>query len=335
MPPDAIRAEGLTKTFKKTRALRGVALRVRSGTVTGLLGRNGAGKTTALRILTTLLLPDSGRAEVAGFDVVAHPQRVRARIGVTGQSATMDELLTGRQNLETVGRLFHLPPALARRRADELLERFEMTDAAGRLVRTYSGGMRRRLDLAASLVAEPPVLFLDEPTTGLDPVSRGAVYRVIRGLTREAGTSVLLTTQYLEEADQLADEVTVIDHGTVVATGTPGQLKASAGQPRVRIRLRDGSAAPGGGRELLGPDTEPDGRVLSAPAPDGMASLAAVITRLAPVAAEVDDIGLARPTLDEVFTELTGGDRPAGAPAGATPPGSLGGAPRTRPRTPP
>ncbi|HEY6501155.1 MAG TPA: ATP-binding cassette domain-containing protein [Streptosporangiaceae bacterium] len=311
MPPDAIRAEGLTKTFKKTRALRGVDLRVRAGTVTGLLGRNGAGKTTALRILTTLLLPDSGRAEVAGFDVVAHPQRVRARIGVTGQSATMDELLTGRQNLETIGRLFHLPAALARRRADELLERFEMTDAAGRLVKTYSGGMRRRLDLAASLVAEPPVLFLDEPTTGLDPVSRGAVWRAVRALTRDVGTSVLLTTQYLEEADQLADEVTVIDHGMVVATGPPGQLKASAGQSRVRIRLRDGSAAADAVQGLLGPDAEHDGRDLSVPAPDGMASLAAVITRLAPVAAEVDDIGLARPTLDEVFTELTGGEDPA------------------------
>ena len=323
---DAIRAEGLTKTFKKTRALRGVDLRVRSGTVTALLGRNGAGKTTALRILTTLLLPDAGRAEVAGFDVIRDPQRVRARIGVTGQSATMDELLTGQQNLETVGRLFHLPAGLARRRADELLERFEMTGAAGRLVKTYSGGMRRRLDLAASLVAEPPVLFLDEPTTGLDPVSRGAVWRAVRALTRDAGTSVLLTTQYLEEADQLADEVTVIDHGTVVATGTPGQLKASAGQPRVRIRLRDGSTAVGAVQDLLGPDAEHDGRDLSVPAPDGMASLAAVITRLAPVAAEVDDIGLARPTLDEVFTELTGGDRPAGSPAGAAAPASLAGA---------
>ena len=315
---DAIRAEGLTKTFKKTRALRGVDLRVRSGTVTALLGRNGAGKTTALRILTTLLLPDAGRAEVAGFDVIRDPQRVRARIGVTGQSATMDELLTGQQNLETVGRLFHLPAGLARRRADELLERFEMTDAAGRLVKTYSGGMRRRLDLAASLVAEPPVLFLDEPTTGLDPVSRGAVYRVIRGLTREAGTSVLLTTQYLEEADQLADEVTVIDHGMVVATGTPGQLKASAGQSRVRIRLQDPAAAPAV-LARLGPDAGQDGRDIAVPAPDGLASLAAVIARLTPVAAEVADIGLARPTLDEVFTRLTSPDAPGpgAAPASA------------------
>jgi ABC-2 type transport system ATP-binding protein len=310
--PDAIWAEGLTKTFKKTRALQGVDLRVRSGTVTGLLGRNGAGKTTALRILTTLLLPDSGRAEVAGFDVVRDPQRVRARIGVTGQSATMDELLTGRENLETIGRLFHLPAALARRRASELLERFEMTDAAGRLMRTYSGGMRRRLDLAASLVAEPPVLFLDEPTTGLDPVSRGAVWRAIRTLTRELGTSVLLTTQYLEEADQLADEVTVIDHGTVVATGTPAQLKASAGGPRVRIQLQDPAARPGI-LALLGPDADHDGRDISVPAPDGIASLAAVIARLAPVAAEVADIGLARPTLDEVFTRLTSPDTPDAA----------------------
>jgi ABC-2 type transport system ATP-binding protein len=315
---DAIRAEGLTKTFKKTRALRGVDLRVRAGTVTGLLGRNGAGKTTALRILTTLLLPDAGRAEVAGFDVIREPQRVRARIGVTGQSATMDELLTGQQNLETIGRLFHLPAALARRRADELLARFEMTDAAGRLVRTYSGGMRRRLDLAASLIAEPPVLFLDEPTTGLDPVSRGAVWQAIRTLTREAGTSVLLTTQYLEEADQLADEVTVIDRGTVVATGSPSQLKASAGQPRVRIRLYNAAAAPGI-RALLGPDTGHDGRMISVPAPDGMASLAAVITRLAPVAAEVDDIGLAHPTLDEVFTRLTGPDAPDSNPPAIVP----------------
>jgi ABC-2 type transport system ATP-binding protein len=311
---DAIRAEALTKTFKKTRALQGIDLQVRAGTVTGLLGRNGAGKTTALRILTTLLLPDAGRAEVAGFDVIREPQRVRARIGVTGQSATMDELLTGRENLEIVGRLFHLPAALARRRAAGLLERFELDEASNRLVKTYSGGMRRRLDLAASLVADPPVLFLDEPTTGLDPVSRGAVWRAIRRLTRENGTSVLLTTQYLEEADQLADDVTVIDHGTVVAAGSPDQLKASAGRARVRVRLRDGSAAAPEVRRLLGPDAGHDGRELSVPAPDGMASLAAVITRLAPVAAEVEDVGLARPTLDEVFTELTGGPAPAAEP---------------------
>ena len=323
MPADtsaASRAEGLTKTFKQTRALQGVDLHVRPGTVTGLLGRNGAGKTTALRILTTLLLPDSGRAEVAGFDVVREPQRVRARIGVTGQSATMDELLTGRENLETVGRLFHLPSALARRRAGELLRRFELAEAANRLVRTYSGGMRRRLDLAASLVADPPVLFLDEPTTGLDPVSRGAVWRAIRALTRENGTSVLLTTQYLEEADQLADDVTVIDHGTVVATGSPDRLKAAAGQARVRIRLHDGSAAAPEARRLLGPDSSHDGRELTVPAPGGMASLAAVITRLAPVAAEVEDIGLVRPTLDEVFTELTGGPETAPDQSAATAP---------------
>jgi oleandomycin transport system ATP-binding protein len=326
-----IEAEGLTKRFGDTQALAGVDLAADGGQVLALLGPNGAGKTTIVRILATLLKADSGAARVSGYDVVSQAVQVRQLIGLTGQYASVDDELTGTENMLMIGRLLGFSRAQARRRAAEKIEEFGLAEAGGRAVKTYSGGMRRRLDLAASLVAEPPVLFLDEPTTGLDPVSRGAVWRAIRGLTRDAGTSVLLTTQYLDEADQLADEVTVIDHGTVVATGTPSRLKASAGLPRVRIRLRDDSAAAGQVRDLLGPDTEHDGRVLSLPAPDGMASLAAVITRLAPFAAEVDDIGLARPTLDEVFTELTGGDHPAGpdGPAAGHPapaPASLAGA---------
>ena len=239
----AIRAEGLAKSFKRTQALRGIDLAVPPGTVCALLGRNGAGKTTAVRILTTLLRPDAGSAAVAGFDVVREPAEVRARIGVAGQGATVDELLTGRQNLRIVGQLMHLPAPVARRRADELLEEFGLTGAAARLVRGYSGGMRRRLDLAASVLAAPPVLFLDEPTTGLDPVSRSQVWAAIRELVTGSATTVLLTSQYLEEAEQLADEVVVLSDGRVAATGTSGQLRAAVGAARIRVVLRDGAAA--------------------------------------------------------------------------------------------
>jgi len=320
---DAIWAEGLAKSFKRTPALRGIDLAVPPGTVCALLGRNGAGKTTAVRILTTLLRPDAGTAGVAGFDVLREPAEVRARIGVAGQGATVDELLTGRQNLRIVGQLMHLPGPVARRRADELLEQFGLTGAAGRLVRGYSGGMRRRLDLAASVLAAPPVLFLDEPTTGLDPVSRSQVWAAIRGLVSGSATTVLLTSQYLEEAEQLADEVVVLSDGRVAATGTSGELRAAVGAARIRVVLRDGAVAgPDRLRELLGAgETEPDGRTVVLPAPDGLGSLAVAIRRLEPVRTDIADVALQRPSLEEAFTLLTGTD---GADGAAVPPGPSG-----------
>jgi ABC-2 type transport system ATP-binding protein len=316
----AIRAEGLAKSFKRTQALRGIDLAVPPGTVCALLGRNGAGKTTAVRILTTLLRPDAGTAGVAGFDVLREPAEVRARIGVAGQGATVDELLTGRQNLRIVGQLMHLPAPVARRRADELLEQFGLTGAAGRLVRGYSGGLRRRLDLAASVLAAPPVLFLDEPTTGLDPVSRSQVWAAIRELVTGSATTVLLTSQYLEEAEQLADEVVVLSDGRVAATGTSGQLRAAVGAARIRVVLRDGAAVgPGRLRELLGAgETEPDGRSVVLPAPDGLGSLAAAVQRLEPVRTDIADVALQRPSLEEAFTLLTETDGTAMPPG---PPG--------------
>jgi ABC-2 type transport system ATP-binding protein len=224
----AILAEGLRKSYRKTLALDGLDLHVEEGTILGLLGPNGAGKTTAVRILTTLLSPDAGRAEVAGLDVLRQADELRSRIGLTGQYAAVDEYLTGRENLEMVGRLYHLPKKQARRRADELLQRFDLVDAASRLVKTYSGGMRRRLDLSASLVFSPPVLFLDEPTTGLDPRSRLAMWDIIEELV-SGGTTLLLTTQYLDEADRLAHRIAVVDAGCVIAEGTSGELKAREG----------------------------------------------------------------------------------------------------------
>jgi ABC-2 type transport system ATP-binding protein len=317
----AIRAEGLAKSFKRTQALRGIDLAVPPGTVCALLGRNGAGKTTAVRILTTLLRPDAGTAGVAGFDVLREPAEVRARIGVAGQGATVDELLTGRQNLRIVGQLMHLPAPVARRRADELLEQFGLAGAAARLVRGYSGGMRRRLDLAASVLAAPPVLFLDEPTTGLDPVSRSQVWAAIRELVTGSATTVLLTSQYLEEAEQLADEVVVLSDGRVAATGTSGQLRAAVGAARIRVVLRDGAAVgPGRLRELLGAgETEPDGRSVVLPAPDGLGSLAAAVQRLEPVRTDIADVALQRPSLEEAFTLLTETDGAVAMPPG--PPG--------------
>jgi ABC-2 type transport system ATP-binding protein len=325
----AIRSEGLAKSFGHTQALRSVSLQVPAGSVCAVLGRNGAGKTTTVRILTTLIRPDAGRAEVAGFDVIKEPERVRARIGVTGQSATMDELLTGRQNLDIIGRLYHLGAARSRQRADQLLGQFGLDDAGDRLVKTYSGGMRRRLDLAASLLASPQVLFLDEPTSGLDPVSRSSMWQTIRDLVAD-GTTVLLTTQHLDEADQLADEVVVLAGGVIVAAGSPAQLAAAAGQARIRVslpaaeprQLRDAQAA-------LGPGAEARGRIITVPAPDGLASLAAAVQRLAASGVDVHDVGLEHPTLDEVFTRLTGdpaaGDTPEGdSPEGDSPEGDTG-----------
>jgi ABC-2 type transport system ATP-binding protein len=301
-----IRTEGLTRSFGETRALAGVDLEVEAGTICAVLGRNGAGKTTAVRILTTLLLPDAGRAEVAGFDVVRDPARVRARIGVTGQSATMDALLTGHQNLEIMGRMHHLPGRRAKERATELLAQFGLSEAGDRLAGTYSGGMRRRLDLAASLVADPAVLFLDEPTTGLDPVARGDMWQTIREMVA-AGTTVLLTTQYLDEADQLADMVALIDRGVVAARGTPSDLRAGLGQARVRIQLDDPSER----RlvcDLLGTGAHSEGRIVSVPAADGLDDLADVVARLRELEVTVQDVTLEHPTLDEVFMALTSTD---------------------------
>jgi ABC-2 type transport system ATP-binding protein len=303
MTEHAITVEGLTRRFGSTVALAGVDLEVERASVCAVLGRNGAGKSTAVRILTTLLRPTAGRAEVAGFDVVRDAARVRARIGVTGQTATMDELLTGRQNLEIFGRMFHLPRARARSRASELLARFGLEDAADRPSGGYSGGMRRRLDLAASLVADPPVLFLDEPTTGLDPIARGETWQAIRDLA-DGGTTVLLTTQYLDEADRLADRIALIDRGVVSAEGTPAELRARAGQARVRVEVADGPER-ARVRELLGGETRAGSRGVTVPAPRGLADLAAVVEQLRVRAIRVEDVALEHSTLDEVFAVLT------------------------------
>jgi ABC-2 type transport system ATP-binding protein len=304
MSQDAVVVDDLHKHFGDTHALRGVSLTVPAGTVCGLLGPNGAGKTTAVRIVTTLLKADSGRASVAGHDVAREPDQVRRSLGLAGQSATVDGLLTGQQNLVMIGRLYHLPSKVAKARADELLDRFSLTDAGGRIAKEYSGGMRRRLDLAASLVAAPPVLVLDEPTTGLDPHARAETWDVIEELVR-AGTTLLLTTQYLEEADRLADQIVVVDHGVVVADGTPAALKAEVGGQRVEITVAgDASAA----REVLarfGAVTVREDR-LSIDAAGGASQVADVAAALADAGIEVDDLGLHRPTLDEVFLRLTG-----------------------------
>jgi ABC-2 type transport system ATP-binding protein len=324
-------AEALRKRYGTTQALDGLDLAVPAGTVCGVLGPNGAGKTTAVRILATLADADSGRARVAGHDVARSPDRVRARIGLAGQYAAVDEKLTGRGNLRMFGRLYHLPRREARRRADELLERFGLAQAADRQVAGYSGGMRRRLDLITSLIPRPQVLFLDEPTTGLDPRSRGEIWDAIRGLVAE-GTTVLLTTQYLDEADRLADDIAVIDHGRVIATGTPDALKSSIGD-RLDVVLDDPAAA-GTAAEVLhtlvGAHPALDGGRLSVPLPAGSVRLADVVRDLDRAGVTAADAGLRRPTLDEVFLRLTGGTGAAADTADTADAGGAGDAAREK-----
>jgi ABC-2 type transport system ATP-binding protein len=309
MPP-AVEARGLVKRYRSTTALDGLDLDVAEGTVLGLLGPNGAGKTTAVSILTTLLEPDEGHAVVAGADVRARPDLVRKRIGLSGQYAAVDEILTGFENLTMIGRLYRLGRRRARDRARELLERFDLTDAADRPVKGYSGGMRRRLDLAGALVAEPPVLFLDEPTTGLDPRSRLGLWEVIRDLV-ERGTTLLLTTQYLEEADRLADEILVVDHGRELARGTAEQLKARIGGNRIEVTVEDPAQVPLARSVLAGlavGEVELDGDAprLLAPVAHGAADLTTALRLLDERGVALADVGLRRPTLDDVFLTLTG-----------------------------
>jgi ABC-2 type transport system ATP-binding protein len=308
-------AEGLRKRYGPADALDGFDLAVPEGSVCGLLGPNGAGKTTAVRILTTLLRPDGGRARVAGFDVVGQAAQVRYRIGLLGQHTAVDEILSGRQNLVLFARLHHLGARLAHRRADELLERFGLGDTGAKPVKQYSGGMRRRLDLAASLILAPPVLFLDEPTTGLDPRGRNEVWEAVRSLVA-GGTTVLLTTQYLDEADQLADRISLIDHGRVVAEGSPDQLKSKLGGDRIdvvasRAEQLAATAATVGRVTGAEPEIDPDTRRVSAPVRDRVAALTEVARALDGTGIALEDIALRRPTLDEVFLHLTGHPTPA------------------------
>ncbi|MET7803458.1 ATP-binding cassette domain-containing protein [Micromonospora chersina] len=315
----AVEADGLVRSFGSTRALDGLDLQVPAGTVYGLLGPNGAGKTTAVRVLATLLRPDGGRARVFGHDVVTEADAVRARVSLTGQYASLDEDLTGAENLVLLGRLLGLGRPAARQRAESLLAAFGLTEAAGRQVKKYSGGMRRRIDIAASILNTPDLLFLDEPTTGLDPRSRNQVWEIIRAVVAH-GTTVLLTTQYLDEADQLAGRIAVVDHGRVIAEGTPGELKSSVGSGTVHVRLRDAGERPRAEQVLRGTlgvpvQLEPDPVVLTARVGEDGTDLEAgeqaarALGELARAGIVVDDFSLGQPSLDEVFLALT--DHPA------------------------
>jgi ABC-2 type transport system ATP-binding protein len=311
---NAIVAEGLVKIYRsrknEVRALDGLDLAVEEGTVLGLLGPNGAGKTTTVRILTTLLRPDAGRATVAGLDVVRQSQQIRRVIGLSGQYAAVDENLTGRENLWLFGRLYQLSSAEARRRADDLLEQFGLADAADRVVKTYSGGMRRRLDLASALTGRPRILFLDEPTTGLDPRGRLGMWEVIRGLVRE-GVTLLLTTQYLEEADELAHTIAVVDQGRIIARGTADELKAKVGGERIEVVVHNRDDI-GRAAQVLSGESGSDAtiddhvRKITVPAQGGARRLAQVVRDLDEAQITIDDIALRRPTLDDVFLTLTG-----------------------------
>jgi ABC-2 type transport system ATP-binding protein len=306
-------AEGLSKRYGDKTALDGLDLAVRRGTVMGLLGPNGAGKTTTVRILATLLGPDGGRAEVGGHDVVREPRQVRRRIGLTGQQTAVDEILSARQNLRMFGRLFHLGKEQASQRTEELLDHFSLREAADKQVKDFSGGMRRRLDLAASMILAPEVLFLDEPTTGLDPRGRSEVWQSVRQLTA-AGTTVLLTTHYLDEADQLSDRIAVVDEGRKIIEDTPAGLKRAVGGDRVEVVLEDAADLPVAAEAVArvthgaAPQTDVDRLRVHAPVREGVAALTEVARTLQEAGTRVADLGLRRPTLDEVFLRLTGGE---------------------------
>ncbi len=304
----AVEAIDLVKQFEDNTAVDGISFVVPQGTVLGMLGPNGAGKTTTVRMLTTLSRPTSGTGRVAGYDVIREPDMVRRNMGLTGQAATVDELLTARENLRLIGRLSGMPKSEIGPKGDALLERFSLTDAGDRVVKQYSGGMRRRLDLAVSLIAAPPVLFLDEPTTGLDPHSRNELWAVLRGLVRD-GTTLVLTTQYLAEADELADDIIVIDKGKVIASGTPTQLKAQAGRASVVLTVTDPADLPAA-EELVrrcvhDVYVEPEARRVTAQA-GGLTDMTSIADALAESGIEIDDLGLMRPSLDDVFLSLTG-----------------------------
>lgn len=306
MTKQAIEVKNLKKSFGALHVLKDITFQAAPGEILALLGPNGAGKTTTINILSTLLLPDSGSAQIAGHNVKTHGDKVRASIGLTGQFAAVDEYLTGRENVEMIGQLYHLPKETIKQKAAQLIKKFDLEDAADRPARTYSGGMKRRLDLAMSLIADPPILFLDEPTTGLDPRSRLALWNMIKELAN-SGTTVLLTTQYMEEADFLANNIIVIDHGTVIAEGTPSHLKSKAGADTVEISFTK-TAELKKAQKSLGGTADEENLTLSIPSNKGVASLREALEKLEKTGVKVDTASLRRPTLDDVFLALTGHD---------------------------